>query len=55
MARKAGKFSKEIVPINVPPARKGDQPEVFDSDEFPRPATTLASLAKLRPAFASVF
>ncbi|MCL2699254.1 MAG: acetyl-CoA C-acetyltransferase [Defluviitaleaceae bacterium] len=45
----AGKFKAEIAPISIP-QRKGD-PVVFDTDEYPRAETTLASLEKLRPAF----
>ncbi|HHW76655.1 MAG TPA: acetyl-CoA C-acetyltransferase [Xanthomonadaceae bacterium] len=45
----AGRFKDEIVPIDIP-QRKGD-PLVFDTDEFPRAGTTVAGLAKLRPAF----
>lgn len=48
----AGKFQAEIVPITVK-ERKGDV--VVDQDEFPKPDTTPAALAKLRPAFATVF
>jgi len=48
-AIKDGKFSEEIVPVNVP-QRKGD-PIVVDTDEGVRPETTAESLAKLRPAF----
>lgn len=48
-AIQAGNFKEEIVPITIP-QRKGD-PLVFDTDEFPRPATTAEGLAKLRPAF----
>jgi acetyl-CoA C-acetyltransferase len=48
-AQKAGKFRDEIVPIEIP------QPKgpaiVFDTDEFPRPGTTVEALAKLKPAF----
>jgi len=49
-ARDEGRFKDEIVPVGVP-RRKGD-PVVVDSDEPPRPDTSLESLAKLRPAFA---
>jgi 3-oxoadipyl-CoA thiolase len=49
-AHEAGKWKDEIVPVEVP-QRKGD-PIVFDTDEHPRPDTTLEKLAKLRPAFA---
>jgi acetyl-CoA C-acetyltransferase len=45
----AGRFTDEILPVSIP-QRKGD-PKVFDTDEFPRPDTTLEVLAKLRPAF----
>jgi acetyl-CoA acetyltransferase family protein len=43
-------FKNEIVPVEIP-QRKGD-PIVIDTDEHPRPDTTLAALAKLRPVFA---
>jgi len=49
-ANKHGLFKNELVPIEIP-QRKGD-PIVFDTDEHPRPGTTLDKLAKLRPAFA---
>lgn len=49
VAQKAGKFKDEIVPVEIP-QRKGD-PIVVDSDEYPRPGTTLDKLAKLPPAF----
>lgn len=45
----AGKFKAEIVPVVIP-QKKGD-PIVFDTDEHPRPDTTLEGLAKLKPAF----
>lgn len=45
----AGKFKAEIVPVEVP-QRKQD-PILFDTDEAPRRETSLAALAKLRPAF----
>ena len=48
-AIEAGKFKKEIVPVEVP-GRKG-QVTIFDTDEGPRPNTTVKSLAKLRPVF----
>lgn len=44
-----GRFKDEILPIVIP-QRKGD-PKVVDTDEFPRPDTTVEKLAKLRPAF----
>jgi len=48
-AQKAGRFTDEIVPVQIP-QRKGD-PVSFATDEFPRHGTTADSLAKLRPAF----
>ena len=44
-----GKFKDEIVPIVIP-QKKGDA-LVIDTDEYPKPNTTLEGLAKLRPAF----
>lgn len=44
-----GKFKDEIVPIVIP-QKKGDA-LVVDTDEYPKPNTTLEGLAKLRPAF----
>jgi 3-oxoadipyl-CoA thiolase len=44
-----GRFREEIVPVSVP-QRRGD-PIVVDTDEHPRPDTTLEKLAALRPAF----
>ena len=43
-----GKFSDEIIPITI---KTRKEEKVFDTDEFVRPNTDLASLAKLRPAF----
>jgi 3-oxoadipyl-CoA thiolase len=49
-ARDEGRFKDEIVPVEVPQARSKDV-LVIDSDEPPRPDTTLEKLAKLKPAF----
>jgi acetyl-CoA C-acetyltransferase len=49
-AQAAGRFVEEIFPIAVP-QRKGD-PVMVDADEQIRPATSIESLGKLRPAFA---
>ncbi|MDQ6670653.1 MAG: acetyl-CoA C-acyltransferase [Chloroflexota bacterium] len=49
-AQRDGRLAEEIVPTPVP-ARKGEAVSVT-ADEHPRPTTTLAALAKLRPAFA---
>jgi 3-oxoadipyl-CoA thiolase len=45
-AQAAGIFRDEIVPVVIP-QKKGD-PLVIDTDEHPRPATTVEQLAKLR-------
>jgi len=49
-AHRKGLFNNEIVPVEIP-QRKGE-PSIFDTDEHPRPGSTLGQLAKLRPAFA---
>ena len=49
-ADERGLFADEMVPVEVP-QRKGES-VLVDSDEHPRPTTTLDALAKLRPAFA---
>ena len=47
-ANEAGIFKNEIVPFTV----KGKKGEVtFDTDEHPRPATTIEGLEKLKPLF----
>jgi acetyl-CoA C-acetyltransferase len=48
-AWEAGKFDREVVPVEVP-QRKGDA-VVVARDEGPRPGATAEKLAKLRPAF----
>ena len=44
-----GKFKDEIVPVFIP--QKKGNPLLFDTDEHPRPNTTLEALSGLRPAF----
>ena len=44
-----GSFKAEIVPVPIP-QRKGE-PIVMDTDEYPRPGTTVEKLAALKPAF----
>jgi acetyl-CoA acyltransferase len=48
-AMAAGRFAEEIVPVTIP-RRKGE-PLVVDTDEHPRPDTTLEALAKLGTPF----
>ncbi|KQV53684.1 MULTISPECIES: 3-oxoadipyl-CoA thiolase [unclassified Duganella] len=45
-AHAAGFFKGEIVPVTIP-QKKGD-PKVIDTDEHPRPDTTIEALAKLK-------
>lgn len=45
----SGRFKEEIVPVTIP-RRKGE-PTVVDTDEHPRPDTTLEALAKLGTPF----
>src|SRR5437660_110000 len=45
----AGYFAEEIVPVEVPGGKAG--PIVVDTDEHPRPETTLEGLAKLKTPF----
>ncbi|HZX27321.1 MAG TPA: 3-oxoadipyl-CoA thiolase [Telluria sp.] len=49
-ALQAGFFAGEVHPISVPTGRKTPSVSV-DKDEHPRPETTTASLAKLKPLF----
>jgi len=51
-AKDLGLFDAEIMPVELPPAKRGEPAVVFDTDEHPRPDTTLEKLAKLKPAFA---
>jgi len=48
-AMKAGRFKDEIVPVTIK-TRRGET--VIDTDEHPKPDTTVAVLSGLRPAFA---
>jgi len=44
-----GRFAEEIVPVTI--ARRKGEPLVIDTDEHPRPDTTLEALAKLGTPF----
>jgi acetyl-CoA C-acetyltransferase len=46
-----GWFRDEILPVEVPPTKKGEKPRIFDADETVRPETTVEILARLKPAF----
>lgn len=49
-ALKSGRFKDEIVPVVIP-GRKGKPDIIVDTDEHPKPETTLEGLSKLPPAF----
>jgi acetyl-CoA C-acetyltransferase len=46
-----GRFRTQILPVEVPPTKKGDAPRIFDADEGIRPGTTVETLSRLKPAF----
>ena len=48
-AIEAGYFEEEIMPVAIP--QKKGEPVYFAKDEYPRAATTVETLAKLKPAF----
>jgi acetyl-CoA C-acetyltransferase len=46
-----GFFRDEILPVEIPAARKGTGPEIFHADESIRTDTTVEILSRLKPAF----
>lgn len=50
-AQREGWFDEEITPIEVPPAKKGDQPTLFTQDETIRYDADPQKMAKLPPSF----
>jgi acetyl-CoA C-acetyltransferase len=51
LATEQGFFRDEIVPVEIPAAKKGAPPVLFSADEAIRPDTTVEVLARLKPAF----
>ncbi|MFD1737357.1 thiolase family protein [Bacillus salitolerans] len=49
VAMKEGRFSDQIVPIQIP--TKNKNPIIFNQDEHPRPDTTIEALSKIPAAF----
>jgi 3-oxoadipyl-CoA thiolase len=47
----AGRFDDEIEPIEAPLDARGKETRVVDTDEGPRPDTSMEALAKLAPVF----
>jgi 3-oxoadipyl-CoA thiolase len=50
-ATREGRFAEQIVPVEVPPRSKREEPRTLEADEGPREDTSLEKLAKLKPAF----
>jgi acetyl-CoA C-acetyltransferase len=50
-AIKECRFKAQVVPVELPPKKKGATPVVFDKDEGPREDTTIETLRALKPAF----
>ncbi len=50
-AIKECRFKSQIIPVELPPKKKGEAPVVFEKDEGPREDTTIAVLRSLKPAF----
>lgn len=50
-AAASGIFAEEIVPVSIP--QRSGAPIVVDRDEHPRPDSSAAALANLKPAFAA--
>jgi acetyl-CoA C-acetyltransferase len=46
-----GVFRDEILPVEIPSAKKGTAPTLFEVDESIRPDTTIEALSRLKPAF----
>ena len=45
------RFKSQVVPVEVPAKKKGQQPATFDKDESVREDTTIEALRALKPAF----
>jgi acetyl-CoA C-acetyltransferase len=50
-AIKECRLKSQIVPVEIPPRKKGVAPGIFDKDESPREDTTIEILRSLKPAF----
>ncbi|HWG19095.1 MAG TPA: acetyl-CoA C-acetyltransferase [Terracidiphilus sp.] len=50
-ATSEGLFKDQILPVEIPAAKKGEAPRMFAADETIRPETTVEILARLKPAF----
>jgi 3-oxoadipyl-CoA thiolase len=50
-ATRDGRFTEQIVPLEIPPRSKREEPRTLEVDEGPREDTSLEKLANLKPAF----
>jgi acetyl-CoA C-acetyltransferase len=50
-AWKECRFKSQVVPVELPPKKKGGAPILFEKDESPREDTTIEALRALKPAF----
>ena len=50
-AQTEGRFSSQILPVEIPPKKKGDAPGRLDHDESVRPDASIEGLRALKPAF----
>jgi 3-oxoadipyl-CoA thiolase len=50
-ARREARFADQLVPVDVPPSRRGEDPVTFSEDEGPREDTSMEKLAALPPVF----
>jgi len=51
LAWREGRFDAEVVPVTLPPRKKGSEPVVVRRDESIREDASMETLAALRPAF----
>ncbi|MBX3149088.1 thiolase family protein [Candidatus Obscuribacterales bacterium] len=50
-AQMKGSFKSEIVKVELPPKKGSKEPQLVDTDEHPRPETSIGDLQRLKPAF----
>jgi acetyl-CoA C-acetyltransferase len=50
-AQDAGRFTSQILPVEIPPRKRGDTPGKLDRDESVRPDASMEGLRALKPAF----
>ncbi|MGC9291875.1 MAG: acetyl-CoA C-acetyltransferase [Acidobacteriaceae bacterium] len=50
-AHQEGRFTSQILPVEIPAKKKGEAPTIFDHDESVRPDATIEALRALKPAF----